>query len=49
MTDSMYDTDSRLDTTSDETMSAMDESGYARVVEKGIRAGIKQAWVNAKR
>jgi pyrroline-5-carboxylate reductase len=31
------------------TMSAMDESGYARVVEKGIRAGIKQAWVNAKR
>jgi pyrroline-5-carboxylate reductase len=31
------------------TMSAMDEAGFARVVEKGIRAGIKQAWVNAKR
>jgi pyrroline-5-carboxylate reductase len=31
------------------TMAAMDESGYARVVESGIRAGIKQARLNAKR
>jgi pyrroline-5-carboxylate reductase len=30
------------------TMSAMDEAGYARVVGKGIRAGIKQARRNAK-
>jgi pyrroline-5-carboxylate reductase len=31
------------------TMSAMDDAGYARVVEKGIRAGIKRARMNAKR
>ncbi len=31
------------------TMSAMDMAGYARVVEKGIRAGIKQARLNGKR
>lgn len=31
------------------TMSAMDKSGYARVVESGIRAGIRQARLNAKR
>jgi pyrroline-5-carboxylate reductase len=31
------------------TMSAMDAAGYARVVEKGIRAGIKQARRNAGR
>jgi pyrroline-5-carboxylate reductase len=31
------------------TMSAMDAAGYARVVEKGIRAGAKQARLNAKR
>jgi len=31
------------------TMSAMDASGYARVVEQGIRAGIRQAQRNAKR
>jgi pyrroline-5-carboxylate reductase len=30
------------------TMSAMDSAGYARVVEKGIRAGIKQARLNGK-
>lgn len=30
------------------TMSAMDASGYARVVEQGIRAGIRQAQRNAK-
>jgi pyrroline-5-carboxylate reductase len=31
------------------TMAAMDTAGYARVVEKGIRAGVKQARLNAKR
>jgi pyrroline-5-carboxylate reductase len=31
------------------TMSAMDASGYARVVKNGIRAGIRQARRNAKR
>ncbi|MGA8342592.1 MAG: pyrroline-5-carboxylate reductase dimerization domain-containing protein, partial [Candidatus Sulfotelmatobacter sp.] len=31
------------------TMSAMDEAGYARVVEDGLRAGIQQARLNAKR
>jgi pyrroline-5-carboxylate reductase len=31
------------------TMSAMNESGYARAVEKGIRAGIRRARMNAKR
>jgi pyrroline-5-carboxylate reductase len=31
------------------TMSAMDAAGYARVVDKGIRAGVKQARLNAKR
>lgn len=31
------------------TMSAMDAAGYARVVEKGIRAGVKQARLNARR
>jgi pyrroline-5-carboxylate reductase len=31
------------------TMSAMDKTGYARVVENGIRAGIRQARLNAKR
>jgi len=31
------------------TMSAMDAAGYARVVEKGIRAGMKQARRNAGR
>ncbi len=31
------------------TMSAMDASGYARVVEKGIRAGVKRARLNARR
>jgi pyrroline-5-carboxylate reductase len=31
------------------TMAAMDASGYARVVESGIRAGVKQARVNARR
>jgi pyrroline-5-carboxylate reductase len=31
------------------TMSAMDASGYARVVEKGIRAGVNQARRNARR
>lgn len=31
------------------TMSAMDKSGYARAVSKGIQAGIKQAQRNAKR
>jgi pyrroline-5-carboxylate reductase len=31
------------------TMSAMDEAGYARVVESGIRAGVKQARLNARR
>ncbi len=30
-------------------MSAMDKSGYARVVEKGIRAGIRRARENARR
>jgi len=30
------------------TMSAMDAAGYARVVEKGIRAGVKRARLNAK-
>jgi len=30
-------------------MAAMDEGGYARVVEKGIRAGIRRARMNAKR
>jgi len=29
-------------------MSAMDAAGYARVVEKGIRAGVKRARLNAK-
>jgi pyrroline-5-carboxylate reductase len=31
------------------TMAAMDESGYARVVKSGIRAGVKQARWNARR
>jgi pyrroline-5-carboxylate reductase len=31
------------------TMSAMDAAGYARVVQNGIRAGIKQARLNARR
>lgn len=31
------------------TMSAMDAAGYARVVEKGIRAGVKQARLNGRR
>jgi pyrroline-5-carboxylate reductase len=31
------------------TMSAMDAAGYARVVEKGIRAGVKRARLNARR
>jgi len=31
------------------TMAAMDKSGYARVVENGLRAGIVQARRNAKR
>lgn len=31
------------------TMSTMDEAGYARVVEDGLRAGIQQARLNAKR
>ena len=31
------------------TMSAMDAAGYARAVKKGIRAGIRQARVNARR
>lgn len=31
------------------TMAAMDDAGYARVVESGIRAGIKQARLNARR
>jgi pyrroline-5-carboxylate reductase len=31
------------------TMAAMDAAGYARVVERGIRAGVKQARLNAKR
>jgi pyrroline-5-carboxylate reductase len=31
------------------TMSAMDGAGYGRVVEKGIRAGIRQARRNAGR
>jgi pyrroline-5-carboxylate reductase len=31
------------------TMSAMDTAGYARVVDKGIRAGVKQARLNRKR
>lgn len=31
------------------TMAAMDESGYARVVKSGIRAGVKQARLNAGR
>ena len=31
------------------TMSAMDKAGYARVVEKGIRAGVTQARLNGKR
>jgi pyrroline-5-carboxylate reductase len=31
------------------TMAAMDEGGYARAVEKGIRAGIRRARMNAKR
>jgi pyrroline-5-carboxylate reductase len=31
------------------TMLAMDNSGYAKVVEKGMRAGIKQARLNARR
>ena len=31
------------------TMAAMDESGYARVVGKGLRAGIRQARRNARR
>ncbi len=30
------------------TMAAMDQAGYARVIEKGIRAGVKQARKNAK-
>jgi len=31
------------------TMAAMNEAGYARAVEKGIRAGIRRARMNAKR
>jgi pyrroline-5-carboxylate reductase len=31
------------------TMSAMDASGYARVVKRGIQAGIQQARLNARR
>jgi pyrroline-5-carboxylate reductase len=31
------------------TMSTMEKAGYARIVEKGIRAGIEQARRNAKR
>ena len=31
------------------TMAAMDKSGYARAVKNGIRAGVKQARLNAKR
>ena len=31
------------------TMSAMDASGYERVVKNGIRAGIQQARLNARR
>jgi pyrroline-5-carboxylate reductase len=31
------------------TMLAMDKSGYAQAVEKGIRAGIRQARLNARR
>jgi pyrroline-5-carboxylate reductase len=31
------------------TMSAMDTAGYARAVDKGIRAGVKQARLNRKR
>ena len=31
------------------TMSAMDMAGYARVVERGIRAGVKRARLNGKR
>jgi pyrroline-5-carboxylate reductase len=31
------------------TMSAMDTAGYAGVVQKGIRAGVKQARLNAER
>ena len=31
------------------TMAAMNEGGYARAVEKGIRAGIRRARMNAKR
>jgi pyrroline-5-carboxylate reductase len=31
------------------TMAAMDESGYARAVKNGVRAGVKQARRNAKR
>jgi pyrroline-5-carboxylate reductase len=31
------------------TMSAMDAAGYARAVKSGIRAGIRQARVNARR
>lgn len=31
------------------TMAAMDQAGYARVIGKGIRAGVKQARKNAKR
>jgi len=31
------------------TMTVMDQSGYARVVEKGLRAGIRQARENARR
>ena len=30
------------------TMAAMDEAGYARVVESGIRAGVRRARTNAK-
>ena len=30
------------------TMSAMDASGYARVVKNGIQAGVKQARLNAR-
>ena len=31
------------------TMAAMDASGYARAVRNGIRAGVRQARVNARR
>lgn len=31
------------------TMSAMDAAGYGRVVEKGIRAGVRRARLNARR